>query len=182
MNNDGLDREGEFFVTGVNTYLDVDDAITEFRRLVEHKCRSVVSARLGEINEACGGVHWTVGDLNDYFEKANDFHYIGKQIEVKELGKLYFCLRLSREIDSSPIDAFLYLFRKQRDLATDLWKCAGASASVTYKGRNNLGFGRPIPKDKIQDFEDYLDKAVTAFLDFINECGGLKKYLATGPK
>ena len=181
MNDDGLDREREFFVTGVNTYLDVDDAIVEFRRLVEHKCRSVVSARLNEVNQECG-MDWTVGDLNDYFEKANDFHYIGKQMEVKELGKLYFCLRLSREIDSNPIDAFVYLYRKQRDIATGLWEIAGASASVTYKGRNNLGFGQPIPKDKIPDFEDYLDKAVTGFLVFINKCGGLKKYLAPGPK
>jgi hypothetical protein len=179
MNNDGLDREREFFVTGVKTYVDVDDAITEFRRLVQHKCRTVVSRRLDEVNQACG-IGWTADKLDDYSQKTDDHHYIGKRIEVKGLGGLYFCLRLSSEGNSRPFDAFVFLYRIRRDLATGLWDRSGASASVTWKGRNNLGFGRPVPEDKIPHFEDYLDQAVTDFLAFINESGGLRKHLAQG--
>jgi hypothetical protein len=177
MNNELLDEETEFFVTGVRSYLGVDDAMTEFRRLVQHKCKNVASRRLDELNQACG-MHWTVKELNDYAEKGDDHHYLGKQMEVKGLGGLYFCLRLSREDDGRPFDAFVFLYRVRRDIATGLWDRSSTRASVTWKGRNNLGFGGPLPEDKIQDFEAYLDQALTDFLDFVKDSGGLGKYLS----
>ena len=176
MNNGLSDVEREFFVTGVRTYVDVDDAMTEFRSLVQQQCKPVVISRLAEVNQACG-MHWTVNDLNDYSQKTDEHQFIGKQMEVKGLGGLYFCLGLSREDDSRPFGAFVFLYRIRRDLATGLWEQADASASVTWKGRRNFGFKRPLPEDKIPDFEDYLDQAVTDFLAFINESGGLGKYL-----
>ena len=179
MNNDGSDREREFFVTGVKTYFEVDDAMAEFRRLVQQQCKTVVISRLAEVNQACG-MHWTVNDLNDYLERTGEHHYIGKKIEVKGLGGLYFCLRLSREDEGKPFYAYVFLYRTRRDLATGLWDRSGAITSVPWKGRNNIGFGGPLPEDKIPDFEDYLDQAVTGFLAFINESGGLRKHLAQG--
>ena len=178
MKNEVLDGEREFFVTGVRTYFDVDDAMAEFRSLVQQKCRSVVGERLAELNQACG-MHWTIDGLNDYLQRTGEHHYIGKQMEVKGLGGLYFCLRLSRKDDSKPFYAYVFLYRTRRDVATGLWDRSGASASVPWKGRNNLGFGRPLPEDKIPDFEDYLDQAVTDFLAFINDSGGLEKYLSS---
>jgi hypothetical protein len=178
MNNEVLDGEREFFVTGVRTYLEADDAMTEFRRLVQHKCRTVASRRLDELNQACG-MHWTVKELDDYFEKNDKNHYLGKRIEAKGFGGVYFCLRLSREDASRPFDAFVYLYRIRKDLANGLWDRPGAIAPVTYKSGHSLGFGRPLPEDKIPDFEDYLDQAVTLLTAFINESGGLQKYLSS---
>jgi hypothetical protein len=177
MNKDGLDREREFFVTGVKTYVDADDAISEFRHMVQHKCWTVACGRLEEVNEACG-MHLTPTDLHDYVQKTDDHHYVGKQADVKGLGGIYFCLRLSRGDHGSRFDAFAFLYRTHRNLATSLWDRAGRSASATWKGRRNLGFSRPLPEDKIPDFEDRLDEAVTDFLAFINKNGGLKKNLA----
>ncbi|MDR3753494.1 MAG: hypothetical protein P4K93_08755 [Terracidiphilus sp.] len=179
MNNDGLDREKEFFVTGVKTYVEVDDAMAEFRSLVQQKCRSVVSERLVDLNQACG-THWTINDLNDYLQKTGEHQYIGKQMEVKGLGGLYFCLRLSRGDESKPSYAYVFLYRIRRDLAAGLWGLSSTSTSVPWKGRNNLGFGRPLPVDEIPNFEDYLGQAATDFLAFINESGGLRKHLAQG--
>jgi hypothetical protein len=179
MNNDGSDREREFFVTGVKKYFEVDDAMAEFRRLVQQQCKTVVISRLAEVNQACD-MRWTVDDLNDYSEKTDQHRFIGKQVEVKGLGGLYFCLRLSREDDSEPFYAHVFLYRIRRNLATGLWDRSGTNASVTWKGRNNIGFGRRLPEDKIPHFEDYLNGAVTDFLAFINESGGIRKHLAQG--
>jgi hypothetical protein len=178
MNDDDLNREKEFFVTGVKTYVEVDDAMAEFRRLVQQQCKAVAVSRLAELNRTCG-MHWTVNDLNDYLQK-DKHHFIGKQMEVKELGGLYFCLRLSREDDSNLFYAYVFLYRRHRDLATGLWERSGESASVTWKGRNNIGFARNLPEDRIPLFEDHLNDAVTDFVAFINESGGLRKYLARG--
>jgi hypothetical protein len=177
MNNEILNGEKDFFVMGVTTYPGVDDAMTEFRRLVEHKCWTVASRRLDELNQTCG-MHWTVKHLNNYLQKTDEDHFIGKQMEVKGFGGIYFCLRISRKESNGPVGATVFLYRTRRDLAIDLWDRAGTSASVTWKGRNNLGFSRPLPQDKIPDFEDYLDQAVTDFLAFINDGGGLHKYLS----
>ena len=178
MRNKVSDGERDFFVTGVRTYLQVDEAMAEFRRLVEHKCRAVVSRRLDDINRACG-MHWTVKNLNEYSQKTSDHHYLGLQMELKGLGGLYFCLRISRNHDRNPLDAYVFLFRTRRDRAAGLWDRANTSASVTWKGQRNLGFGRPLPADKIPDFEIYLDLAVTEFIGFLKRFGGLGKYLST---
>ncbi len=178
MKNGLSNVEKDFFETGVRTYVDVDDAMTEFHRLVQHKCGTAASKRLDELNRVCG-MHWTVKELHEYFEKTVDHHYLGKQFEVKGLGKICFCLRISREDDGRPFDAFVFLSRIRRDLATGLWERSEESTAVTWKGRNNLGFGQPLPEGKIPDFEAYLGQAVTDFLAFINESGGLQKYLSS---
>jgi hypothetical protein len=178
MNNKVLDGEDKFFVTGVRTYVEVDDAMTEFRRLVQHKSKTVASRRLNEVNQACG-MHWTAKDLCDYSQKTDDHHYFGKMFDVKGIGGLYFCLRLSREDDSRPFNAYVFLFRIRKDLAIDLWDRAHASASVTWKGQRNIGFGRLLPDEKIADFEDYLDQTVTDFLAFSANIGGFEKHLSS---
>ncbi len=104
MKNEIVDGEKQFFETGVKTYLAADDAMTEFRRLVQHKCKTAASRRLDELNQACG-MHWAVSDLNDYLEPNGNNHHIGEQVELKGLGGLYFCLRLSRIDESRPLAA-----------------------------------------------------------------------------
>jgi len=178
MNNEVLDREREFLVTGVKTYLEADDAMTEFRRLVQHKCRTATNKRLSELNKACG-TDWTANDLNDYFEdEKGKHHHIGLQVKLKGLGGLYFCLRLSRVDESRPLAAFVFLYRLRTSLAADLWK----RASGSVPGRNHLRFARPFPEVEILKFEGYLGKAIADFIAFINKSGGLKKYLALGSK
>src|ERR1700730_11151695 len=47
------DDENEFFLTGAKTYLDVEDAVEEFRRQVQERCGEVVESRLTDICHAC---------------------------------------------------------------------------------------------------------------------------------
>jgi len=176
MNNFGSDREREFFVTGVKTYLEVDDAMTEFRRLVQQKCRDVIAKRLPELNQVCG-IDWNVNDLGDYSEKSSDYQYLGKKIDVKGLGGIYFCLRLSAEDEGSPYHAFVFLYRIRKDLAPVLWGRSKVDASVHWKGGNNIGFRQSVPADKVEVFEESLDQALTHFLAFIKESGGIRRHL-----
>jgi hypothetical protein len=179
MSKGGVDQETEFLSTGVKTYSKADDAMTEFRRLVQQKCRTVVSRRLDDVNRACG-MDWTAKKLREYSQKTADHHYVGLHLDVIGLGGLYFCLRISRGDDGKSSDAFVFLYRLHRGLATELWRLSEKPRSVTWKGKNNRGFGKTIPGDKIHSFERYLDQAITAFLDFITKSGGLKKHRAQG--
>ena len=49
--------EQEFFLTGVMTCLDVMEALEEFRRQVQERCRDTVKSRLNDLSEACG-IEW----------------------------------------------------------------------------------------------------------------------------
>jgi hypothetical protein len=178
MSGSGLDGEREFFATGVRTYVEVDDAMTEFRSLVQKKCRAVVNGRLEEINQACD-MRWRTNDLNDYLQKTNDHLFVGAMLEVKGLGGLYFCLRFSRKDEGERSDASAFLYRLRRDLADGLFD-RFASTSETSYNRSNIVFLQRFSGDNTPDFENCLGRAIPDFLAFINESGGLKKYLAPG--
>jgi hypothetical protein len=178
MNNEILESEQQFFVEGVKTYFDVDDAMTEFRRLVQHKCTAVASKRLAEINQACG-LSRKDKDLSDYLERFDQYHYLGKKVDVRGFGGIYFCLRFSRAIEGGPLSAYVYLYRSQRDRANSLWEGSNVDARVTHKSNHTLGFGRTLSEDDILNFENHLDQAITDFLAFIRDRGGLQKYLSS---
>lgn len=177
MNNSGADLERDFFVTGARTYLDVDDAMTEFRRFVRNHCRVVASKRLGEINRACE-MEWTANDLKDYSWRQPDCFHVGKQIAVENLGGIYFCLEMYRENDSVASGTLVYLYRRRADLAIALWDRLDSTASDTaYCEGNSLIFKRLLSEDEIPDFPEHLNRTVDAFIAFIVSCGGLTKHL-----
>lgn len=180
MTDNGSDTEREFFVTGAKTYLDVDDAMAEFRRVVREECTSVASQRMEEIKQACQ-MDWTRNSLKDYFWRApNGFHF-GKKIPVKELGTaggLYFCLALLREDDRPNLEAVVYLFRDGASRAVELWpRLAGTPSEPAYRSNNNLTFTQRFSQDRILEFKEHLNKTVDDFIAFISSAGGLRRFL-----
>jgi hypothetical protein len=177
MNNNESNKEGEFFVRGAKTYLDVDDAMAEFRRQVQDQCTKVVSGRLDEIMRAAE-MDWTPNHLKDYNERSPDRLYLGKQVWVENFGGLYFCLTLSRENDRAVYGALVYLYRQRKSLAVHLWASLSRVASATaYVRGNNLFFLRHLSEEKLQDFREYLNLAIDDFVAFIRDSGGLKRHL-----
>src|ERR1035437_1668142 len=158
MNNIGLDDEKKILRTGARIYIDVEDAMTEFRRLIQDQCKIVVSRRLNEVSKACD-LNWTVNNIKDYMQKATDGFYIGKQMSVKRFGGLYFCLRLSRkEDDRKQFSTFVLLYRQNKNLAVDLWDLlSDDDAGTSYNRTHTLIFERRISEDNILDFQNYLN-------------------------
>jgi hypothetical protein len=183
MSEIGSDKEREFFVTGARTYLDVADAMAEFRRQVQDQCSIVVSRRLDEINRACE-MDWTRNALKDYIWPQSDCFHVGNKILVKELGNqggLYFCLELLRRDDNVVCAALVVLYRERGSLAVDLWvRLRGVRSDTAYSTGNDLIFTRRLSEDKISSFQEYLNRAIDDFIAFINSSGGLKRYLVKG--
>jgi hypothetical protein len=173
--------EMEFFVTGAMTYLDVDDAMAQFRRRVQDQCTVLVSRRLVDINHA-SNMSWTRDDLKDYKWREGDYFHVGTQLTVENLGGLYFCLELYREHQSSVCGALVYLYRKRANLASLLWGQLPEGASDTaYRDGNNLFFERLLTKDELPNFPDHLNQQIDHFIAFMEGCGGLTKYLPPSP-
>lgn len=192
MSDGGSDKRMEFFVTGAKTYLDVDDAMAEFRRLVQDQCSNNVRQKLGEINQACE-MNWRTSDLKDYVWHPPDRIHLGKKILVENLGRpeggLYFGLELARKEGQAIYAALVYLYRERKDLAVDLWTrlpraasdCAYSQGSDwAYGEGKNLVFTRRLSEDMLPDFSKYLDQRIDSFIAFISGGGGLKKYLVQG--
>jgi hypothetical protein len=59
-------------------------------------------------------------------------------------------------------------------------KTAGAEAlwrQWPNKDNNRLFFGRASSKAQLSDFDQSLDEAISEFIDFVKQAGGLEKYL-----
>ena len=115
MNADTSDAKKDFLITGARTYLDVDEAMKEFRRQIQEQSRRAVMGRLGDLTRVCGQ-EWSANDVRPYSERESDVFQLGHKLGVKELGSsyggLYFSLKLSRDENRNLAVAFLYRERK----------------------------------------------------------------------
>jgi hypothetical protein len=185
MSSNGSDREREFFVTGAETYLDADDAMAQFRHMVQDKIATLVSGRLEEINRACD-MAWTTNDLKDYTSRQSDNFLVGKQVTVESpsglyCGGLYFYLRIGREGGALAYTTMVDLYRLRANIAKDLWKCGAASGTASWKG-TDLWFQQKVPSsDETPDFPEHLNRALDDFIKFIGDCGGIRKHLPAEP-
>jgi hypothetical protein len=173
MNRKRSEAEHEFFLTGVKTWLDVEGAISEFRRQVQERCKAVVQTRLADAARA-SGIEWTTDDLRDYEESGTDGRYLGTQLFVEAFGRLYFYVAFYHE---GGYAASVCLWRKRSNLAVDLWTLAPDNCYG-----NILLFGPELNEEQCSEFEEYLNQAIDLFIAFLTKAGGLKKYVASAEK
>ncbi len=182
MRDDESEKVKEFLITGARTYLDVDDAVLEFRRQIQNKCRAVVCGRLAEINRACNrNPNWSDNDVKDYFERFTGGSYVGCRLDMERFGGLYFCLKIAREENRTLYHAVANLCRNNKSIAAELWQSFGKEVHEgSYKTTNDLFFARVLSENDVPDLRDYLDQATVDLISFISDNGGLKKYLDQG--
>jgi hypothetical protein len=184
MNTDESQAQSDFLITGARTYLDVDDAMEEFRRLIQEQSRRVVLGRIGDLKRVCEQ-EWSANDVRRYSESGAEFFQVGHKLGVKELGStyggLYFCLKLYRDGNRNHSLAVAFLYHERKDLAVSLWD------SFTDGGFENssisdwnIFFARPLSEDNIPEFGRYLDQAIVDLIAFIEKSGGLRKHLGQG--
>lgn len=159
----------EFFLTGAKTFLDVDDAVREFTRQVQDRCRDIVRERLQELSSA-SGIAWREADLREYKEVNNRGAFLGVQTSAGDLGKVYFYLAMYRE---GGYGALVYLWLRRANIAAELW----SQAPEDCRDGNSLVFGPLFREEELQSFEDHLRRAVDAFGTFLRSAGGIQKYV-----
>src|SRR5580658_1379840 len=111
MSSKAAEAEQDFFLTGVRLYLDVSDSVAEFRRVVGEKSARAVRTRFADLEMACH-MEWALSALIDYASSWAGGCHVGKQLAVKDLGNLRFCLSLYREHDRVVYNALVSLSRK----------------------------------------------------------------------
>jgi len=179
MNTDTSQEERDFLIAGARTYLDVDEAMEEFRRQIQKQSRRVVAERIGDLTRVCGQ-EWSANDVRRYSERETGVFQLGHKLGVKELGSnyggLYFCLKLSR--DENPSLAVAFLYRERKTLAASLWdRFKEGEFENSSISDWNIFFARPLSEDNVPEFGRFLDEAIADLIAFIESGGGLRKYL-----
>jgi hypothetical protein len=143
------EREQEFFLTGAKTCLDVMEALEEFQRQVQERCRETVNMRLKDLSGACL-IEWNAEDLRDYSEtrkKGADLaHFLGVKIAIQSLGELYFYLGMSRDDGKLTFVIWTQLWRRRQSLASDLWTVMVSSELRKTTPARALPLGRNCRK------------------------------------
>ncbi len=172
--------EQEFFLTGVMTCLDVMEALEEFRRQVQERCRDTVKSRLNDLSAACG-IEWKAEDLRDYSETektgADRAHFLGVKIAIASLGVLSFYLGMERQNGELAFATWTQLLRHGQSVASDLWTLMLSSDPEAEHTSSSLIFGSELLEDHLPNFEQHLNQAIDGFVNSIANAGGLKKYL-----
>jgi hypothetical protein len=184
MTTNASQEERDFLITGAKTYLDVDDAMEEFRRQIQEQSRGVVLGRIGDLKRVCEQ-EWSANDIRRYSESGAGFFQLGHKLGVKELGStyggLFLCLKLSREGDRIRYLAVAFIYREKKSLAVSLWDRFREGAFENSSLSDwNIFFTRPLSEDDIPEFGKHLDQAIADLVAFIEESGGLLKHLGQG--
>lgn len=175
MSKERSGPEQEFFVTGAETWLDVEDAIVEFRRQAQQRCREVVEPRLRDISDACK-MEWKADQLLDFRERTADWGCLGQKLRLGSVARLYFYLIVYRDASVGPYGAHVCLWRARSNIATSLWSLAQAQSKKVQQEGNSLYVGPMFSEVELFSFEQHLNKAIEHFISFIGKAGGLKKH------
>lgn len=177
MTPDEIHLKRQFFLEGAQTYLDVLDAIAEFEGQVTERCKNAAMNRLAEIHRACGTGFWPGYRLRDYNQTSNSYRRLGVKLADRDDTRLCFCLELP--LDKTPAyRALVFLWRAKMDAATDLWaaRTPAIDAGIRLKGDHELRFGPGLSEAELPNFDAHLDEAIDAFIDFVQNAGGLEKH------
>lgn len=172
--------ELEFFVTGAKTYLDVKDAMDEFRNRVRKACDTVVLSVLSDINGACG-LTMSRADVKDYVWNASrDECHIGRKLLLKTLGEkeggLYFALVLRRENQKLITEARVILYRDNERAVPEFWDSFSRTSVPSFyrKGKLDCGVNRQLTDGELAEFDKAITQCALTFLSCLKAAGGIK--------
>jgi hypothetical protein len=125
MQGKALEQVEEFFVTGLEKYLDAKCAVTMFEQEVQRRVKKVVTRHQPELARLFGE-DWS---LRDYYDTSQmpEYMYLGQQAAFKGAGVLYFSLAFWHdENHNSGLSPSIIFWRERVTLLGSLWESINA--------------------------------------------------------
>jgi hypothetical protein len=171
------DQGKEFFVTGLEKYLDAKSAVTMFEKEFQRRVKTVVTGHKPELAKLFGEDL----DLRDYFESAMpDSMYLGQQIVFEASGALYFYFRFYRDEDGGgpclyPVVMF---WREKVTLLDGLWKEVEMIPAPKPEINNRkISLKGSVPSNDWASCEAAFNAIIRDWIELWQKLGGLPKYL-----
>jgi len=171
----------EFFVTGLEKYLDAKSAVTMFEKEVQWRVKEVVTMHQSELAKLFGE-DWV---LRDYIESGMpDNMFLGQKVIFKGSGVFYVYLSFGRDEEEGPC---LYpcatFWREKVTLLNPLWTSLGAIQPPLLDFHNDrFSLTGSQPSNDWASCEKALNAVMREWIELWQKLGGLPKYLvAQGP-
>jgi hypothetical protein len=170
------DQGEEFFVTGLEKYLDAKSAVTMFEKEVQRRVKEVITRHQSELANLFGD-DWV---LRDYYESnALDSMRLGQKVIFRGSGALCFYLSFERAGEKgSSLSLGATFWRDRVTLLSPLWASVGAiqhTALGVYGNRIHLTGNKP--SNDWESCEEELNTMIREWIELWEKLGGLPKYL-----
>jgi hypothetical protein len=173
------DQGEEFFVTGLEKYLDAVSAVTMFEKEVQQRVKKVVARHQPALTKLFGG-DWR---LRDYSETGTgspaDWKGLGQKVVFKGFGELFFYFYFGRDEVAEPCLIPCALFWRERvTLLSRLWTSAEAIRAPKPEVDNSrISLERSVPSNDWASCEKALSAVIRDWIKLWQKLGGLPKYL-----
>jgi hypothetical protein len=171
------DQGEEFFVTGLEKYLDVKSAVTMFEKEVQRRVKEVIATHQSELAK------WFGDDSvwRDYSQSGapEDWLCLGQKVAFKGSGALYFYLCFERDEQKGPcLSLGATFWREKVTLLNPLWTSVGAiqHTALEVDGSHIFLTGNK-PSNDWESCEKELNALIRDWIELWRKLGGLPKYL-----
>jgi len=170
------DQGEEFFVTGIEKYVDAVSAVTMFEKEVQRRVKEVVARHQSELAKLFGG-GWS---LRDYRESGTpDWVCLGQQVVFKSSGVLYLYFYFGRDEATGPCVAPVAMFWRERvTLLNRLWtEVEKIQAPKPDVDNSRISLEGSVASNDWASCEKALNAVICDWIELWQKLGGLPKYL-----
>jgi len=173
------DQGEEFFVAGLEKYVDAVSAVTMFEKEVQRRVKEVVTKHQPVLAKLFGG-DWS---LRDYSESGTSstppYMCLGQRVVFKNSGALYFYFYFSRDEAAGPCVVPVAMFWRERiALLNRLWTSVEAiRAPKPDVDNNRISLECSVPSNDWASCERALNAVIRDWIKLWQKLGGLPKYL-----
>lgn len=172
------DQGEEFFVAGLEKYVDAVSAVTMFEKEVQRRVKEVV-ARHEPVLAKLFGEDWS---LRDYSQSGTGlppaFRCLGQKVVFKGVGELYLYFCFEREADDSYLYPEALFWRERVTLLNRLWTSVEAiRAPKPDVDNSRISLSGSIPSNNWASCEKALNAVIRDWIKLWQKLGGLPKYL-----
>jgi hypothetical protein len=185
---DGLIREG------APRYLQAVVALREFQRVIQERCKTIVSNRLEDIAKATKvsleeKKVWEYPDLGKHTERSWDGKsvWLAVAVSFQDVGSMYFGLCWEYRKGPEPtLLAITTLALNSRELFNRAWKKLGKRSEGTFHNypweNREISVYQSLPLEQAASFSDKLEAVIDVWLDALNEVGGVSGLVSDKPR
>jgi hypothetical protein len=173
------DQGEEFFVAGLEKYVDAVSAVTMFEKEVQRRVKEVVTKHQPVLAKLFGG-DWR---LRDHIEPATGstppYMCLGQRVVFKNFGTLYFYFYFGPDEAGRPCVVPVAMFGRERvTLLNRLWTSVEKIQTPEPEVDNNsISLESSVPSNDWASCEKALDAVIRDWIKLWQKLGGLPKYL-----
>ena len=170
------DQKDDFFVAGLEKYLDAASAVTMFEMELQRRVKEVVT-RHQSVLAGLFGEDWR---LRDYVEPSTpDYVCLGQRVTFKESGALYLYFRFGRdELEAPWVVPGAMFWRERLTLLNRLWISIDTIRSPKLEvDKWSIYLQGDEPSNDWASCEKALDALLRDWIKLWQKLGGLPKYL-----